>query len=159
MIRMVCITGRSRDINAPKVDFFQSFLVFWGINISASTPPTDMKLAPKCLFSWVLRNDIEFYLRGGTEKKSENQNLPPCFEKVFFRKISVRGLQWHISPLYTPYGVGEINVWKFTDRDTTLSRLSGKLLRKVCYTELALMDLKGTNWKDISLTAPSIGTY
>ena len=34
-----------------------------------STLGASMKLAPKCLFSQVLRNDIEYYLRGrGTEK-------------------------------------------------------------------------------------------
>ena len=38
----------------------------------------DMKFAPKCLFSGVLRYDTEFYL-GGVQKKSENQNLPPLF--------------------------------------------------------------------------------
>ena len=34
---------------------------FGGIDISASTLPKDVKLAPKCLLSRVLRNDIEFY--------------------------------------------------------------------------------------------------
>ena len=29
---------------------FTIFLVFWDIDISASTPPMDMKLAPKCFF-------------------------------------------------------------------------------------------------------------
>ena len=52
---------------------------FRDIDISTCTPPMDMKLVPKCLFSGVLRYDIEFYLRGGVQKKSENQNLPPLF--------------------------------------------------------------------------------
>ena len=67
-------------------------------------PPMDVKVAPKCLFSRVLCNDNAFYLRR-VQKKSENQNLPPCFEKVFFRKITSRGLQslWYnmISLVYT----------------------------------------------------------
>ena len=31
------------------------------IDVSASTPPTDMKFVPKCQFSRVLQYDIEFY--------------------------------------------------------------------------------------------------
>ena len=42
-----------------------------------------LKLAPKCLFSQVLHNDIEFYLRGGTEKSLNIKVYPPCFEEVF----------------------------------------------------------------------------
>ena len=41
------------------------------------TPLTDLKLAPKCLFSWVVCNDIEIYSRG----VQENHNLPPLFWK------------------------------------------------------------------------------
>ena len=61
------------NINTPKVDFFQSF--------SGSIPPMDMKLAPKCLFSRVLCNDIEYYFKGAYRKKSENQYLPVLFWK------------------------------------------------------------------------------
>ena len=35
----------------------------------------DVKLAPKCLFSRVLRNDIELYFKGGVQKKFKNQYL------------------------------------------------------------------------------------
>ena len=51
------------------------------ISVSASTPPTDVKLGPKCLFFQVLRYDFEFSFMGGpgTEKKSENKNLPHLF--------------------------------------------------------------------------------
>ena len=70
----------------PTADLFRSFSVFWGIDISASTPPTDMKLAPRCLFSWVLRN-----LRG-VQKNLKIKIYLLCFEKVFFRKVSLRGL-------------------------------------------------------------------
>ena len=67
---------------------------FGDIDISTSTPSTDVKLAPKCLFSRVLCNDIKLYLKGGRTEKSIF--TPLCFEKVFFIKISLRGLQWHI---------------------------------------------------------------
>ena len=63
---------------------------------------TDMKLAPKYLLSGVLRYDIEFHLREGTEKKMKIKIYPPCFEKVFFRKTSLRGLQWCIFFLAYP---------------------------------------------------------
>ena len=55
----------------------------------------DLKFAPICPFSQVLRNDIEFYLRGG--KKKIKIYPPPCFEKLFFRKISLRGFQFRIN--------------------------------------------------------------
>ena len=82
---------------------------FGDIDISASTPPTDVKFVPKCLFSGVLRYDIEFYLRGCRKKNLKIKIYPPCFEKVFIRKISLRGLQWYIFSLVYPCGVGEIN--------------------------------------------------
>ena len=88
--------------NVPEVDFFLSFSVFQDIDILASTPPMDLKLAPKCLFSGVLQYDIEFYLRGGVQKNLKIKNYPPCFEKVFIRKISFRGLQWYIFSLVYP---------------------------------------------------------
>ena len=53
-------------------------------------------------------------------QESENQNLPPCFEKVFFRKISLRGLQWYILSHVYPLWCWKINVWKFSDSDPTL---------------------------------------
>ena len=70
------------------------FSVLGHIDISASTPLTDLKLALKCLFSGVLGYDIEFYLRG-YRKNLKIKTYPPCFEKVFFGKISLRGLQWY----------------------------------------------------------------
>ena len=88
-------------------DFFDDFLVFQDINISVSTPPTDMKFAPKCLFFQVLRYDIEFSFMGGTEENLKIKIYPTCFEKVFFRKNSLRGLQWYIFPLDILYGIGE----------------------------------------------------
>ena len=52
---------------------------FGDIDISASTPPTDVKLVPN---SGVLRYDIEFYLGGGGyRQKYENQILPPLVLK------------------------------------------------------------------------------
>ena len=48
--------------------------------------PTDVTLAPKCLFSQVLRNDIKFYLRG--YRKIKIYPLA-CFEKD--RKKSTLG--------------------------------------------------------------------
>ena len=35
---------------------------------------------------------------GGTEKNLKIKIYPTCFEKVFFRKNSLRGLQWYIFP-------------------------------------------------------------
>ena len=53
---------------------------------------------------------------GGTEKNLKTKIYPTCFEKVFFRKNSLRGLQWYILPhAYILYGIGEKNVWKFSD--------------------------------------------
>ena len=55
----------------PKWTFYNFiFSVFWDIDILASKPPTDVKVAPKCLFSEVLRYDIELYLRGGGTGKN-----------------------------------------------------------------------------------------
>ena len=51
-------------------------------DISASIPPTDVKLTPKWLFSQVLQYDIEFSGGGGGggyRKKSENKNTYPLF--------------------------------------------------------------------------------
>ena len=62
--------------NVPKVYFFRSFSVFYDINILASTPPTDVKFAPKYLFSGVLQYDIEFYLKG-VQKNLEIKIYPP----------------------------------------------------------------------------------
>ena len=62
------VGGIEADINVPEIDFI-FFLEFWDIDISASTPPTDVKVTPKCLFSQVLRNDIEFCLGGGGTEK------------------------------------------------------------------------------------------
>ena len=50
----------------------------------------------------MLQYKIEFHLRGGTEKKLKIKIYPPCLEKVFFRKISLRGLQWYIFFLAYP---------------------------------------------------------
>ena len=50
----------------------------------------------------------EFYSRG-----VQKSNFAPLVWKVFFRKISFRELQWYLFFLVYPYGVGEINVWKF----------------------------------------------
>ena len=82
------------------------------INISASIPPTDVKLALKCLFFQVLRYDIVFSFMGGTGKNLKIKFYPTCFEKEFFRKNSLRGLQWYIFPLNILYGIGEKNVCK-----------------------------------------------
>ena len=49
----------------------------------ASTPPMDVKLAPKCLFFQVLRYDIEFSFMRGTEKNLKIKIYPTCFEKVY----------------------------------------------------------------------------
>ena len=70
----------------------------------------------KCLLSRVLCNDIEFYLRG----VHKNPILPPRFEKVFFRKISLRGLQLYIFSLVYHLWCWRINARKFSDWDTTL---------------------------------------
>ena len=69
---------RHRYIDAPEHRKRSENVYFGHINISASTPPTNIKLAPKCLLSRVRSNDIEFYLRG-IQKKSENQNLLHVF--------------------------------------------------------------------------------
>ena len=47
---------------------------------------------------------------GGTEKNLKIKIYPTCFEKVFFRKNSLRGLQWYIFPMHILYGIGEKNV-------------------------------------------------
>ena len=86
----------SRDIHVPEHRKRSEKVHFGEIDILASTPPADVKLAPKCLFSGALQYNIEFYLRGGTDKNLKIKIYPPCFEKVFFRKISLRGLQWYI---------------------------------------------------------------
>ena len=60
----------------------------------------------------------------GVEKKVKIKIYPPCFENEFFRKISLRGLQWYnsyyILPCIPLYSVGEKNAWKFSDGDTAL---------------------------------------
>ena len=97
------VGGVEAEISMPPKWTFSN--LFWCSGASIYRvlhPPTDMKLAPKCLFSWVLRNDIEFYLRGVQKKNLKIKIYPPCFEKVFFRKISLRGLQWHIFSLVYP---------------------------------------------------------
>ena len=75
---------------------------FGDIDISAFAPPTDMKLAPKCLFSGILQYDTEFLFKRGYRKNLKIKIYPPCFEKVLFRKISLRGLQWCILSLAYP---------------------------------------------------------
>ena len=89
--------------------------------LSFYTPlPTDVKLAPKCQFFQVLRYDIEFSFMGGTGKNLKIKIYPTCFEKVFFRKNSLRGLQWYVFPLHILYGIGEKMSAKFSDGETAL---------------------------------------
>ena len=57
---------------------------------------------------------------GGTGKNLKIKIYPTCFEKVFFRKNSLRGLQWYIFPLHILYGIGEKNVCNLPDGETPL---------------------------------------
>ena len=113
--------GGVEDINVPEVDFFRFFwcsrtLISWLLHPLRTWNLYQSVYFQKCYDNY----DIEFYLRV-VQKKNENQNpLPPCFEKMFFRKISLRGLQWCIFSLVYRHGVGEINVWNMFGRDPPL---------------------------------------
>ena len=61
-----------------------------------------------------------FHLWGGTEKNLKIKIYPTCFEKVFFRKNSLRGLQWYIFPLDILYGIGEKRSANLPDGETPL---------------------------------------
>ena len=64
------------------------------------TPPTDAKLAPKCLFFQVFRYDIELFMGGAEKKNLKIKIYPTCFEKVFFRKNSLSGTSYLAYPLW-----------------------------------------------------------
>ena len=45
---------------------------FWGVDISACVPPTQLKISPKCLKPGVLCNDSEYFVRGGQGEQLES---------------------------------------------------------------------------------------
>ena len=70
-----------------------------------------------CVWMWNLHQRVYFHKCYAMTLSFIYRNYPTCFEKVFFRKISLRGLQWYIFPLVYP-----LWCWrnKFSDRNTTL---------------------------------------
>ena len=99
------------------------------INILASTPRTDVKIAPKCLFLCMSAMIWHWVLFKGedTEKIWKSKIYPPplVLKRYSLERSYYNGTYFS---LHTPYGVGGINVWKFSDRDPTIRDLSPYLL-------------------------------